>query len=294
MLRAGRASAKLNLALELTGRRSDRYHQLVAVSQTIDWSDLIAVELAEGDSPMTAPAALLELFGPEAGRVPQGPANLALRAANLLRAEGHGAPIVRLALDKRIPTQSGLGGGSADAATVLRLAGEGLSRDTLERLALECGADVPFSLRGGASLLHGVGEVMTPLPPLTSGAFLIVLLGSVATAAAYRATRTGDFTDGGRASALAEALQAGAPPNPRLFGSGLQPAAERVLPALGERLRALRAATPGVGWAMTGSGGAFFTYQPDPKAAVALARRAARSCPDCTVRVALPSPPESA
>jgi len=293
MLRLGRAPAKLNLALELTARRADGYHELRAVSQTIDWSDVVALEQ---DEPSALPPAVpeLQVWGPEAGRVPLGPANIALRAALLLRNQGLGQPITRLALEKRIPTQSGLGGGSADAAAVLRMAGVGLDPGQLEQLALECGADVPFGLCGGACLLSGIGQVMSPVSPLTTGAFLIVVLESVATAAAYAATRPSDFSDGSRVEQLAATLQAGFPPDPELFGSGLQPAAIRVVPALAERLQGLRAATPGVNWAMTGSGGAFFSYQPDGMAAASLARTAAPACPNATIRVALPLPDKAA
>jgi 4-diphosphocytidyl-2-C-methyl-D-erythritol kinase len=288
VLRLGRAPAKLNLALELTGRRADGYHELAAVSQTVDWSDVIALDGGAPDErPVPAVPELL-VWGPEAHRVPLGPANLAVRAAILLREQGLGTPLTRLALEKRIPTQSGLGGGSADAAAVLRMAGEGSDRGQLERIALECGADVPFGLRGGACHLSGIGEVMSPLSPIRTGAFLIVVLGSVATGAAYAATDPADFSDGSRVEQLANALRSGCPPDPGLFGSGLQPAALRAVPELIGRLRGLMEATPGVPWAMTGSGGAFFSYQPDGMAAAVLARAAAPACPEAGIRVALP------
>ncbi|HVB52607.1 MAG TPA: hypothetical protein VNF24_00220 [Candidatus Acidoferrales bacterium] len=293
MLRLGRAPAKLNLALELTGRRADGYHDLAAVSQTIDWSDVIALEGPEPDEPAAPAIPELQVRGPEAHRVPQGPENLALRAAVLLREKELGSPITRLVLEKRIPTQSGLGGGSADAAAVLRLAGAGMDRGQLDQLALACGADVPFGMRGGACQLGGIGEVMSPLPSLSRGAFLIVVLGSVATAAAYAATDPSDFSDGGRVEMLAAALRGGDPPNPELFGSGLQPAAQRAVPALSARLRTLSEASPGVSWAMTGSGGAFFSYQANGMAAAVLARAVAPACPEASIRVALPLAPDA-
>jgi 4-diphosphocytidyl-2-C-methyl-D-erythritol kinase len=292
VLRQGRAPAKLNLALELTGHRPDGYHLLAAVSQTIDWSDVVALESVEAGADFPA-IPRLKVWGPEAHRVPAGADNLAVRAALLLRERHLGAPVARLALDKRIPTQSGLGGGSADAAAVLRMAGQGGAAGELEEVALSCGADVPFSLRGGAALLSGIGEQVSPLPTLTSGAFLIVVLGAVATADAYRATRPEDFSGGERVARLAKAMRQGQPLDPSLFGSGLQPAALRALPELERRLRTLSQASPSTRWAMTGSGGAFFTYLPDGRSAAELARVVARCHPRAGIRVALPSPPES-
>lgn len=289
MLRLGPAPAKLNLALELTRRRPDGYHEISAVSQTIDWSDVVALEGDDGDqSPNTPAVPELQVWGPEAENVPRGSDNIAVRAAVLLQNSGLGPPISRLALEKRVPPQSGLGGGSADAAAVLRLAAEGADQQQLELIALQCGADVPFSLRGGACLLGGIGEKMSPVPSLRTGAFLVVVLGAVATAAAYAATDHSDFSDGSRVQRLASALREGSPLDPELFGSGLQPSAMRAVPILAERLRRLIEATPGARWAMTGSGGAFFCYQPDGKAAAVLAREVAPACPGAGLRVVVP------
>ncbi|MGB9483266.1 MAG: 4-(cytidine 5'-diphospho)-2-C-methyl-D-erythritol kinase, partial [Candidatus Dormiibacterota bacterium] len=137
VLRFGRAPAKLNLALELTGRRADGYHQLAAVSQTVDWSDVVALEGEEPNGRPAPAAPDFRVWGPQAHRVPLGTENIAVRAALLLREQKLVPAICRLGLEKRIPTQSGLGGGSSDAAAVLRLAGAGLDRHELERIALE-------------------------------------------------------------------------------------------------------------------------------------------------------------
>jgi 4-diphosphocytidyl-2-C-methyl-D-erythritol kinase len=288
VLRLGPAPAKLNLALELTGRRSDGYHEISALSQTIDWSDVVALEGNDDTSAPIPAVPELQVWGPESQHVPLGSDNIAVRAAILLREQGLGQPIIRVALEKRVPPQSGLGGGSADAAAVLRLVASGADPKLLESIALRCGADVPFSLRGGACQLAGIGERMSPVPPLRDGAFLVVVLGAVATAAAYAATDPADFSDGRRVERLAATLREGGPLDPELFGSGLQPAALRAVPVLGDRLRRLSHATPDIRWAMTGSGGAFFTHQPDARAAAALARRVAPTCPGATMRVVMP------
>jgi 4-diphosphocytidyl-2-C-methyl-D-erythritol kinase len=288
VLRLGPAPAKLNLALELLGRRSDGYHEISAISQTIDWSDVVALEGGDGDERPIPAVPELEVWGPEARNVPLGSDNIAVRAAILLRARGLGPPISRLALEKRVPPQSGLGGGSADAAAVLRLAGAEADQRQLELIALQCGADVPFSLRGGACQLGGIGERMSPVPALRTGAFLVVVLGAVATRAAYAATDPADFSNGSRVERLATSLRDSSPIDPDLFGSSLQAAALRSVPILQERLGRLAEASPGVRWAMTGSGGALFTYQPDARAAAGLARVVAPACPGSGLRVVMP------
>ncbi|HEY6537746.1 MAG TPA: hypothetical protein VI138_01745 [Candidatus Dormibacteraeota bacterium] len=294
-MRTGRARAKLNLALELTGRRPDGYHELAAVSQTIDWSDVVALETGRpGERRQAAPA--LEVSGPESHRVPPGASNLAAQAARLLDQDEDAAPIRRIFLEKRVPPQSGLGGGSADAAAVLRLAGGALAPARLAEIALLCGADVPFSLHGGAAHLSGIGEVVVPLPPVSSGVFLVAILGSVSTAAAYAATLAADFSDGGRADRMAGVLRASQPPPSELLGSGLEPAALRAVPALEPRLERLRRATVGTTWAMTGSGGAFFTYASDGRTAADLAQVVASAFPPGDlqgIRIALPVGPRA-
>ena len=138
-----RAPAKLTLSLRVTGVRADGYHDLDAEMVTIDLAD--ELRFADGDS--------LEVVGPAAGGAPPGHDNLVRRA---LAAVGRTAAVV---LHKRIPAGAGLGGGSADAAAVLRWAG---CRDLA--LAASLGADVPFCLVGGRARVAGLGEMVEPLP----------------------------------------------------------------------------------------------------------------------------------
>jgi 4-diphosphocytidyl-2-C-methyl-D-erythritol kinase len=138
------ARAKLTLSLRITGVRADGYHLLDAEMVTLDLADRLTFE--EGDS--------LLVTGLGAGQqVPDGPENLVRRA---LKAVGRAAAV---RLEKHIPTGGGLGGGSADAAAVLRWAGV----DDAD-LAVRLGADVPFCLQGGRARVSGVGEVVEPLP----------------------------------------------------------------------------------------------------------------------------------
>ena len=142
---AGRfaALAKLTLSLHVTGVRTDGYHLLDAEMVTVDLAD--SLEFSEGDG--------LEVAGAAAEAVPGGDDNLVRRA---LLAVGRRAAV---RLTKRIPAGAGLGGGSADAAAVLRWAG---CRDL--SVAATLGADVPFCLVGGRARVSGVGEVVDPLP----------------------------------------------------------------------------------------------------------------------------------
>lgn len=160
-----KAPAKLTLSLRVTGVRADGYHLLDAEMVTVDLADCLT--FSAGDS--------LEVLG-EA--VPAGPYNLVVRA---LRAVGRQASVK---LVKRIPAGGGLGGGSADAAAVLRWAG---CRDL--QLAAGLGADVPFCLVGGRARVTGVGEVLEPLDyePLAGRAYtLLTPPFGVSTVAVYR------------------------------------------------------------------------------------------------------------
>lgn len=143
------ALAKLTLSLRVTGVRRDGYHLLDAEMVTVDLADTLTFSNGEG----------LEVV-PRAcccGEVPTDGSNLVMRALALVRREAH------VRLEKRIPPGAGLGGGSADAAAVLRWAGA-IGPAALE-MALELGSDVPFCLAGGGrARVAGVGEVLEPLP----------------------------------------------------------------------------------------------------------------------------------
>ncbi len=179
-----RANAKINLGLRIVGRRSDGYHLLHTLFQEIDFGDEITLD-ARPDKRLT-----MEVTGPLANKVPAGNDNLCLQAARLLREVSANSTGVHITLHKQVPPGAGLGGGSSDAATVLKGLNDlwqlGLSASELEMLAVRLGADVPFFLRGGLQLGEGIGEVLTPLA--TSLAYTIVLVlpsFSVDTAWAY-------------------------------------------------------------------------------------------------------------
>ena len=167
------APAKLNLFLHITGRRADGYHLLQSVFMLIDWCDTLHFELrADGQISRTDVGSEVECAN---GRLPDN--DLTLRAAKALQAACGTSLGVHISLEKRIPSQAGMGGGSSDAASCLlalqRLWGVQLPREQLMAIALSLGADVPFFLSGGNAWVEGIGELITriELPPAD---FLVV------------------------------------------------------------------------------------------------------------------------
>ena len=163
------APAKVNLTLLVSARRGDGYHDVSTVMQTVDLCDTLTLT-GEGRGltlTCTDPA------------VPADDSNLVLRAARLFFAEtGLPVPDLHFRLEKRIPSQAGLGGGSSNAASALlalrTLYAPALSDEKLECMAAALGSDVPFFIRGGTMHCTGRGERIAPLPPLTAGWFVIV------------------------------------------------------------------------------------------------------------------------
>ena len=163
-----KAFAKLNLCLDVGETLPDGYHAVRGVMQSTDFCD--DVTLTPGEGPWRVRSDLSYL--------PTGETNLAARAALLFRQEtGLGPEGGLITLKKRIPVCGGFGGGSSDAAAVLRmmnrLSGSPLSWEELEALSLPLGADVPFCIRGGTALAEGKGEKLTPLPDLDGRALVL-------------------------------------------------------------------------------------------------------------------------
>ena len=150
--------AKVNLFLKIHHRRPDGYHELTTVMQTVDFGDYVSLVAADRLR-LTAP--------PE---VPPGSDNLVWRAAEAYYGALGRIPRVHITLQKNIPVQAGLGGGSSNAATVLRglnaMHGFALQAQTLAELAAGLGSDVAFFLHGGTALATGRGEKVSPLPDL--------------------------------------------------------------------------------------------------------------------------------
>lgn len=156
-----KAYAKINLVLDVIGRRADGYHEIEMILQSVDLYDQLQFEPASSLS--------LAMTGQ---RLPLDDRNIIMKAARKLQTESGFKAGARIFLRKRIPVGAGLGGGSADAAATLiglnQLWGLHLPLATLEKIALSLGADVPFCLRGGTVLAKGIGEQLVDLPPLPS------------------------------------------------------------------------------------------------------------------------------
>jgi 4-diphosphocytidyl-2-C-methyl-D-erythritol kinase len=245
------APAKLNLCLYLGPHREDGLHELCSLFEPLTLADMIEVREDERDE-VACP-------GVEGD-------NLAARALAALRERGWNGPPLRIEIDKRIPVAAGLGGGSADAAAVLRLARDravgpaGWIPD-LEEIAAELGADVPSQLSPALALVQGAGERVERLPgPAPHAVVLLPGGGGLGTAEVFaEADRMGLGRDAVELEDLAGRLRAtagaGASPlaYPDLLVNDLEPAARSLRPEIGEALDALRAA--GASQALlTGSG----------------------------------------
>src|SRR5256885_1885177 len=198
------AAAKINLALEVLGKRDDGYHEVATVMQAVDLSDRLVIEDAE----------ILEVRA-SAPDVPSDGSNLVARAAHALREAAAVSRGARIRLDKRIPVAAGLGGGSADAAATLvglsRLWGLRWSVARLDELAVTLGTDGPFFLRGGAVLGTGRGERIEPVV----GMALPLVLGNpgvgASTPPVYGGVTPAMYSDGSHVRQMVAALRSRRP-----------------------------------------------------------------------------------
>ena len=153
------AYAKINLSLDVTGKRRDGYHELRMLMQTVELYDVVRIEEAEGEK------IYLECG---ADGLPGDSSNTARKAADILMQRTGIKKGLKISINKRIPLSAGLAGGSADAAAVLRGLNElfslGLDSAGLRKIGIYIGADVPFCIDGGTMLAEGIGEILTPLP----------------------------------------------------------------------------------------------------------------------------------
>ena len=176
------APAKLNLFLDITGKRHDGYHLVNMVMQTVSLYDEVTVALNDGDSISVQCSDK---------NIPCNEKNTAYRAAvSFLSCLEGEKPGVSIKIKKRIPSQAGMAGGSTDAAAVLYALNElteaGMDKDELAEIAEEIGADVPFCVYGGTMTAGGIGTILSPLPDMPDCSIVIVKPElAVSTAEAY-------------------------------------------------------------------------------------------------------------
>jgi 4-diphosphocytidyl-2-C-methyl-D-erythritol kinase len=255
------APAKLNLCLYLGQRRGDGLHELCSLFEPLALADLITVAEAASDE-VICPGVEGE--------------NLVSRTLAALRERGWEREPLRVEIEKRVPVAAGLGGGSGDAAAILRLAAGEV--DDLQGLAAELGADVPSQLQPSLALVQGAGERVESLPqPASHAAVLLPDGGGLSTAAVFaEADRLGLGRESGELQALAGQLRkaagAGGSPlaYPELLVNDLAAPARSLRPAIGDALDELRKAGAQVAL-LSGSGPTAVGLFPDLAAARAAA-----------------------
>lgn len=183
------APAKINLALHVTGRRADGYHLLDSLVAFTRFGDRVTVAPSDEDR--------FEMTGPYAAGLPADDGNLAVRARAAMRAEFGRSEPVSITLEKNLPVASGVGGGSSDAAAVMR----GLAalwhlptdRERLARVGIGLGADVPMCLAARPLLARGIGDEISPVDGFPSLGIVLVNPGvGVSTAAVFAALASRD------------------------------------------------------------------------------------------------------
>lgn len=259
------APAKVNLTLHVTGRRNDGYHLIDSLVAFADIGDRLTLETADRTS--------LEIMGPESAMVPLGEENLVLQAVNLARPDSG----VRIRLEKRIPIAAGLGGGSSDAAAVLRGLAALEPGCTPAPDAALLGADVPMCLAPGPQRAEGIGDRLSPIGIPSLPAVLVNPRVPVSTAAVFAAVSSPEGSPMGR---LAEPITVD-----QLFDflgncrNDLEEPARRIAPAIGDALDAIRQAGAPLA-RMSGSGATCFGLYSEEAEAQAAARTLTERHPD--------------
>ena len=260
------AQAKVNLTLEVLGRRDDGYHELRSVFAAVDLADRVRVATADRLDVQVRPDP-----GAPAGR------ELTMRAVTALADALGRSPHAHVRVAKRIPVSAGLGGGSSDAGATLRALAR-LWRSSVDvfPVAATLGSDVPFFAAGSAfALVEGRGERVRPLaaPAHTLWIVLVRVAARLATADVFAALRSDEWSDGSRSAALARAFDAQRvdPDTVRAhLRNDLADAAARACREIGETR--LIAGAKGVSLSLSGSGPSLFAVADDRRDALRLAR----------------------
>ena len=251
------AFAKVNFTLEVFGKRADGYHALRSVVMPISLSDTLDIEVAD-DGSITSDTGYDD--------------DLCIKAARILRSSVSGlesslGAVIRVV--KRIPAGGGLGGGSADAAAVLRALNDlwkaGLSREELAEVGAQVGSDVPALVLGGPVIMEGRGDRVDDLRLKTEGLNLVLVSPGVhsSTADVYAACEARPLCGEDLTAKMVSALQAGDLSRiAAAFMNDLQPPAVRIHPEIADALVSLKTAGV-IGVMMSGSGSSVFGLVPD-------------------------------
>ena len=259
-----RAPAKVNLCLRITGKRDDGYHLLDSIVVFTEFGDQVTISEAEKDN--------LAVTGPFADQLTGSPDdNICIKALTAYRAAGGHIGPVRINIEKNIPVGAGLGGGSSDAAAILK----GLNRlnerpfdgSQLHKLGLSLGADVPACLVGSSLRMQGIGELITPIKDVKPCHMLLANPGKpLATIDVFRALGAGNLAD--KTALSSEIMQA---EDIVKAGNSLEPAAIGLMPEIGDLMGMLRASEHVQAVRMSGSGATCFAIFPTADSCAAAA-----------------------
>lgn len=254
-----KTAAKINLALDVTGKRPDGYHLIESVFQTVGIYDEISIELSDK----------ITLTCEKSESIPCGEENIVCKAAKLFFEESGIDNGCKIHLIKEIPSQAGMGGGSSDAAAVLyalnELTGTKLTTEKLAEIGLKLGADVPFFLTGGTAHVSGIGEKITPIADY-SGKVLLIAKGEegVSTAEAYKSIDSLENPNHPDVAALVRSINFGGSDGHKYFGNLFESA---IMLTEVDYIRLTMMFCGAENPTMTGSGSAVFGLFRDEKAA---------------------------
>lgn len=261
------APAKVNLNLKITGRRDDGYHLLDSIVIFTAFGDRLTVC---GDVDQDS----LTVTGPFAPLLDTETDNICLRAVRGYRAAGGVIGPLAITIEKHIPVGAGLGGGSSNAAAMLRFLDQRATRrldpDALAGLAAALGADVPVCLAGVASHMRGIGDILRPIEPAPRGHIVLSRPDAMlSTPAVFRA-----FAEGGQGFTENAVAPTGKTARQIVeTGNDLLAAARDLCPEIGKLIAELQRCSGAEAVQMTGSGSACFALFPDAAAAAAAAAR---------------------
>lgn len=269
------ANAKINLYLDITGRRGDGYHLIESVMQSVDLSDIVTIKRGGADIRVSC----------SDPSIPENEGNICYKAATAFFKEIRGIienSSADIRIEKRIPHGAGLGGGSADAAAVLiglnRLYGSVVSAERLLELGADIGADVPFCMTGGVKLCKGIGEELHDTEPPPERVYLVVMpVFQCDTRGAYQRFDDAPLL---RNSGLEDFLSSGEAFPGKMYNVFQQLYEDERIDAITKRLLELGAE----GACLSGSGAAVFGVFPDTEKAM----NAAKAFPEFFTAVCRP------
>jgi 4-diphosphocytidyl-2-C-methyl-D-erythritol kinase len=265
------ARAKINLALHVTGRRMDGFHELDSVVAFAEFGDVLALEEANADE--------LAIIGPFVAGLSTGADNLVMQALSRVRAlyktNGVELPTFRITLEKNLPVASGLGGGSADAAALIRMlmkfARVDLPRADLHGVMVDLGADVPVCFAQRQTRMMGIGDILKPLSqPIRSHVVLVNPLKACTTSAVFKALAL----EPGQNHKYGVNLEA-----PSRWRNDLTEPAVTVLPEIKQVLDEMSLFPEITNARMSGSGATCFALVKEEAVATSLAERIAAAHP---------------